>query len=414
MLNLKAAQLLLVLGHGGGHLAVPGQLAQQPGAPGHFAAGTSFGLVLSDDDGASWRWVCPEAIGLGNPDLTAVHVSSSGALLAGAFAGLFTSVDRGCTWTPSSTLDAGVSELHSSGAALFAASSRYGATNRVWRSADEGATFAETPIASALELYTAVRSAPSRPQRVYVSAWWFEPVATEYLYVSDDGGDTFERFDLGAAMPRKVDGGYERGSFRVRAVHPTDPDRLWADLLLDDDSRHTLLLESYDRGRHWASRLHLEQPINSMEIEPGGRTLWVGTRDRLWRSTNHGETFEPFEERAPVACVARLGGRTYKCGWPDTDGFAYARDDGSGSWSDFLAWPRVTGAASCPESSRVTRICAPRFDGLILEPHVHARPPENPNADESRGLSCSTGGWALMLPLAGIRRRRPWPFTSGS
>ena len=332
--------------------------------------------MLSEDDGQSWQWVCEEAVqyGLAPP---AWWVGQNGRLLGGTFTELFISSDRGCTWTthpefadaPDGGQATGVSDLHSSGVALFATSARYGAENGVWRSADEGATWARLPPRSAGEFFTTVRAAPSRPQRVYVAAWWFRPDPTEYLYVSDDHGDTFTRRDISQSMPmvaRGTDGGVglARGSFYVHAVHPTDPDTVWATLQQGEDPRHSFVLESNDQGLTWAVRLDISDQVVQVVLSPDGGTVWAASSGKLYRSTSQPASFVPLDTPASRSCATRYGERFYACGWPEIDGFAVAREAEDGGWSPVLTWPRVNRVASCPASSRVTTQCPGFFPAL--------------------------------------------------
>ena len=60
----------------------------EQGHPDHIAAGMTFGLVLSNDGGATWRWMCEKTVGYGglwDPDYA---YSSSGGLFATTFDGL--------------------------------------------------------------------------------------------------------------------------------------------------------------------------------------------------------------------------------------------------------------------------------------------------------------------------------------
>lgn len=71
------------------------------GMENQIAAGTAFGLVRSNDNGATWHWVCEDAIGYGgmyDPDYI---YASTGTLFATTFDGLVVNRD-GCTFEKSS------------------------------------------------------------------------------------------------------------------------------------------------------------------------------------------------------------------------------------------------------------------------------------------------------------------------
>src|SRR5262249_7840234 len=59
---------------------------------------TNFGLLISDDAGASWRWVCEAAVTSGLAVLYQISAPPARTLLAAATNGLYLSQDGGCTW----------------------------------------------------------------------------------------------------------------------------------------------------------------------------------------------------------------------------------------------------------------------------------------------------------------------------
>src|SRR5579871_5837182 len=74
------------------------ELLVSPGDPDFIVLRATFGVVLSHDRGASWTWLCEEALGLDpsaeeDPSLA---VSGSNALVAGIYGGLEVSPDGGC------------------------------------------------------------------------------------------------------------------------------------------------------------------------------------------------------------------------------------------------------------------------------------------------------------------------------
>ncbi|MBK7861162.1 MAG: hypothetical protein IPJ65_21630 [Archangiaceae bacterium] len=356
MLAFTAA---LLLAHGQYPLAY--QLLAKPGTPGGYLAGTSFGVLLSRDDGASWQYVCDEAIGYPPAAQPVWVVTGSGKLLGGDLTGLYVSTDEGCTWSQHPTfappadggMGPGVADLTSQGGTLYAASAKYGVSNALWRSTDEGATWAQLPVASNALLFTTVRVAPSRPARVYAAAWWFRPDLTAFLFRSDDGGDAFTRVDVTTALP-------VRGSFRLMAVSPDDPDVLYAAVQTTDPLR-SYFVRSADRGDTWTPLFDTEDLLRSAVIAPGG--LWVSADSRIFHSTD-GVTFAPLASPTRWACIDRLGGHNYACGWPEVDGYAIAELGSSGQLQPLLTWQRISSVAHCP-GTHVEATCTPLFSSYI-------------------------------------------------
>src|SRR6267154_1628576 len=98
---------LLIVSHGSYPLAY--QMVEKPGDPTQLLAGTSFGVVVSHDNGGTWSWICEEAIGYGTGLQPVWYVAPDGTCFGAGFNGLFVSHDQGCTWSTAP-------ELASSGA----------------------------------------------------------------------------------------------------------------------------------------------------------------------------------------------------------------------------------------------------------------------------------------------------------
>ncbi len=295
-------------------------MVEQPGDPTHLLAGTSFGVLVSNDDGASWQWICEESIGYGTGLLPVWYVAPDGAMFGAGFKGLFISRDHGCTWTADPNFTStGASDIQSNGTMLFAATELYGPVNHVWRSGDEGMTWSALSPSSDEEFYTTVRIAPSRPQRVYVAEWWYKPTSTEALEVSDDNGDTFARIDLTNRMPKGPldDGGVGTlgGAFYVFAVDQTDPDVLYGGLIQDNDAHTAYVLRSIDEGVTWTSLLSSPDQLGSMAVTADGGELFAATAIKLYESANGGP-FTALDVPTRSSCVNLYDDRLYACGWP--------------------------------------------------------------------------------------------------
>ena len=69
----------------------------QPGHPETAALGMTFGLLVTRDAGATWRWACESAIGFEGTYDPDFELSASGALFATTYRGLRVNRD-GCVW----------------------------------------------------------------------------------------------------------------------------------------------------------------------------------------------------------------------------------------------------------------------------------------------------------------------------
>src|SRR5215472_19328530 len=65
--------------------------------PNRIIASTNFGLLVSEDDGANWSWICEEAVGI-NSFLYQQGRPPNDLIVALSVDGLTYSADFGCTW----------------------------------------------------------------------------------------------------------------------------------------------------------------------------------------------------------------------------------------------------------------------------------------------------------------------------
>lgn len=369
-------------------------VAQSPFHDGGLVAPTTFGLLLTSDR-CTWRWVCTDHVGLGDREQPAWFVTPSGTIAAGALSGLYLSRDRGCSFARQSFFDAtGAADLIVSGDTLFVTTSKYGVTNGLARSTDDGRTFEWAGLRGDRQFFNAVRVAPSRPQRVYVSAWYFDPRLVR-LAVSDDRGATFTTVDLPGSLAAGT-------VFTVHAVDQRDPDLVFASLTDDTVTpERTSLLRSADGGRTVAVVLEAAGRVNGLFQRDGN--WWVAVGDRVFSSPD-GRAFTVEPSPTQRACVGEGGGETIVCGRPGgEDGFALATLGPAGT-TPLLKWTQLAGPIDCPTGAPAASACAVTWPveraelGLPAD-HVAAcdgvgRPPE-----PARACGCHTGQ-AGVLALA--------------
>jgi hypothetical protein len=380
-------------------------VSPRPGLTSEALISTTFGGLLTTDDGATFRWLCEEAVGLVSGQKATWVDLPDGTLIAGAFAGLFVSRDRGCSWSPSQAQAAsGVSALTVSGTRLYVASGRYGVENHVWVSDDAAATFTSTPVSSALEFYSSVAVARSRPQRVYVGAWYFDPPSAALL-ASDDNAVTFTRQVLTTQLPGT-------SGFAVLAVSPTNPELLLASATEDRAEPRSWLLRSADGGKTFAVALEVSSPITSAAFADDGVVAWVSIGDTLRRSTDQGLTWQAEASPTRDACVVTAEGRAWFCGKQELDGFALSRSNQLTTATPWLTWAKVAGVAECPASSATSTTCEAFWPALRQQLGLPAVEPPDAGpitpTPTSRGCGCDEVplfGWGALTSLGWLRRR---------
>src|SRR5262245_8417671 len=60
---------------------------------------STFGVLLSRDQGVNWDWICEAAIGYGGIEDPTIAITESNTIVAGTFEGLAISPDTGCAWS---------------------------------------------------------------------------------------------------------------------------------------------------------------------------------------------------------------------------------------------------------------------------------------------------------------------------
>ena len=168
--------LLPALAGANGRVPAPVANALEPPPGARLLVGTTFGLLLSDDDGASWRWICEPSLyvgqSLGTFDARYV-VTASGSFLAALSSGLSISRDGGCTWSLAGAPLAGawIDDIAVSPAdprTLYVGTSTTGLPNGVFVSHDDGATWA---AAAPLDATSYFRRIVAVGQDAYVSGY---------------------------------------------------------------------------------------------------------------------------------------------------------------------------------------------------------------------------------------------------
>ncbi len=400
--------------HGG--LPAASSVAPGPGTDRHLAVTTNFGVVLSRDRGATWHWVCEQALGVSEGGLNLAW-TSAGTLVGASPDGLVISRDGGCSWRLHPLFKGkSVSEVLPArdGRVLFVATESFDSANGVWVSADSGESFEPVALAARDRAsFSSVRAAPPDPQRLYVGAWSEEPLRA-WLYRSDDGGSSWRQ------MPQKTPEVWSR--FRVLGASPADPDTVFA---FTGAVQNAAVVRSSDGGETFEPVLSVDE-VRGLSFSPDGRTLWIADFDRVYRSVDTGRSFDKLPVPRRNGCVAGGAGEIYACGWPWEDTWAVgASRDGGETWRPLLNFADIKGPLDCPATTVTGDECRAAWPWQALE--LGIRNASDAGASDGRpidtgggcgcrlGAAAGTPSWALPLAFglaaAGLatRRRRRGP-----
>jgi hypothetical protein len=379
----------------------------RPGSENDLMIGTTFGGVISHDRGQSFRVICEEAIGYGTGQRASWWLSPSGADFACSLKGLFVARTGGCDWQSVPELESiGCLEIRGQGSTLIAVSGKFGETNQILRSTDDGVSWHPSNESSTTRFYSSVRFAPSDPQRVYVGAWWFNPYASVLLR-SDDNGQTFGATDLSASLPTA-------GAFFVLAVHPQKSSVVFASVS-QDNPRAAWLVRSTDSGGSFTVVATSTEIFNSVAFGVDPSTVFAAAGNQLFRSENEGLSFMALPIPQRNACVTTTpAGRLYSCGLEELDGWVVGEASSAGgtNFAPFLTWGQIAGPISCPVGSAVATLCEPLWPVVLASFPVRVDAGPLPDAGPGTpplpkpGCGCATVDGPLWFGLVALLLRR--------
>jgi len=251
-----------------------------------IAAATNFGLILSEDGGATWQWTCEQTQIFGasryavGPSPQDRYFAMSGTMGLLAF-----SDDVSCTWTPASgaLTEAAVTDYFLDGSnasrvlAVGTVQSGGVSTDHLYASADGGATFgAAIYSAPASGVLAGVEIARSDPMTVYLAVYTTTQTTVEggvvYIYHpslvrSADGGATWATTNLEPML----------GQVRalIMAVDPADARKIY--LRIEDDRKNQESVAiSNDAGATFASPVAVPGGVLTAFARLASGTVLVG------------------------------------------------------------------------------------------------------------------------------------------
>lgn len=343
------------------------RIAFDPNDPDRIVLQFSFGLVVTEDGGASWTWVCGAAYGIDasweDPDIT---ITDDGATVIGTFTTAVRAAADLCTFEQpgGSIADTEVIDLEADPHdpdVVWALTTRGGGDPElVQRTEDGGRSWATVgePIDALLE---SVALAPSDPARVYVTG--LVPRTDlmprrALLYRSTDRGERFTPIEIeileGEEAPIVV------------GVDPVDAERLFVRMprrMLDREPER--LLVSEDGGDMFVTA-HTISQMRGFAISDDGRTVWAGsaTGDGVWIARDGTLAFEQIST-LHVRCLEIRGDTLWLCVDQLNSRFALGRSTDQGaSVEELLYLDEVEDRPECPTCSTTGVICPFWVDDL--------------------------------------------------
>ena len=401
--------------------------------PQQIVLATNFGMIISEDAGASWRWTCeqPETslgylYGVGPPPRDRVYALSPSE-------GLAVSDNGSCSWQRaggalSSVVASDFFVDRSNGDRVLAVAATLDedtgdiGTPSLFESTDGGATFGATPLyaAPAGANIVSVEIARSNPM-VVTMAMYTTPGRHPHLLRSSDGGRSW--------MDRDVEAALGANEFRILTVDPDDANVLYLRVVafgmesvaVTRDAGATFAMPVTVRGGTLSAFLRLASGtvlVAGLINLDGGGMNGVG-----FRSTDGGHTFvgwalDPQPRILGLAerdRVLYLAGKNYSDGWA----LATSRDEGI-TVTPLSSYADVRGVMPCAMSicGDQCRLIASQAvwtndvcTGALQDGATDAGPPRPPGS----GCHCAVGeavsfgalaAWALVAGVLAVARRR--------
>ena len=337
-----AAALLLTTpaAFANGRFPASNQLLFSPGDANLVVLRATFGIVISHDGGATWRWLCEDVLGVASSATVdpLLGLTASGGIVAAPLLtnGLAVSSDTGCNWSTARgpLADQLIKDLAVRREApnlVVALASAYsqdagpeggpGYAQQVYQSINDGADWSAIGIpVDSTALATTIEVAPSDPARLYVSAVrGTDAGRTASLFVSmSAGADWIER-------PVVLDTANETAIY-IAAVDPARADRVY----VRTAGRTSRLLVTSDAGLTFAEVLKLGGPMLGFALSPDGSKVYAGGVEQgLFVATRDSLSFQNTSS-VHVQCLATRGAELWACS-DEASGFiaGVSTDDGA-------------------------------------------------------------------------------------
>lgn len=413
----------------------------RPGDDHSLYVRSTFGLLVSHDDGCSFRWVCEKAIGYGGEFDPKYAIATDGTIFATTFTGLRVSRDGGCTWVtatselpdqdPNRIADLWIDAIDlAPGGDLWVATAESARPNDVYRSTDNGVTFQPMGLSSPTIWWKSLEIARSDPQRIYVSGYQVAPTTRAFLQRTDDGGTGWTEKPLPPAIqfgPTPL--------LYVTAVDPANADHLLVTTVESNPPRGDRVYRSTDGGDSFTEVLATTDPVRDVVFRPGGTILVATLAGGTFESAvGGGAPYARLGEPAPNGpdrvppqhgCLAQKpDGELVGCGanWqPDYMAVGHAATPLA--WEKLFRFVELAGPLACPAGTTSQVECDPQWPALSQQFGVTGPPatcggvsdgppaPDGPPAKKPGGCcDAGDGGPGALVLGAGlaallIRRR---------
>jgi hypothetical protein len=414
----RLALLTVLLGPGRAALAngaFPDEFSLHfpPGAPSRILIGANFGMLVSEDDGLTWRYACEPWIvagsnaALANNSVSFYQVTQDGAYLATSV-NLTRSSDVACTWPISggAVLGQRVADIFpdpndaSFVLAIVVLLNPTTITSYLLASHDGGKTFEPDHLYETPDLLTGVEIARAKAGVVYATTISLSGGPAHFL-ASPDRGATWTTTTIPLAAATEP---------RILTIDPDDEKKVYLRVI---DAVSDSMLMTDDSGQSFHTILPPIGTQLSAFLLAGDGTVYAGTRTgKLYVLPPGAQDFTSHD--APhFRCLGQRPGssRIYACTDMVVDGYSLASSDDQGqTFQRVMSFRDLLGPLTC---SPVQTNCAAhwqRIQGVLgigdAGTDAGTGPSGTPDAGTSppakSGGGCSSTGGAVLPLMAGL------------
>ena len=350
------------LAHANGRAPGSSTINFRQGHPQDIAAGMTFGVVLSHDNGATWHWMCEKAVlygGLFDPDYV---YAPGGALFATTFEGSLVNRD-GCTFAPTAFAKKFFSSItqSSTGTLYMAAADAPDLAMgnpgdaKIYKSTDGGMTFPTSATAGIIgDWYNSIEAAPSDPNRLYVSGYRLPGgVRAFQLYRSDNAGVSYQPITANQFTTTN------NSSIDIVGIKANQPNTVYARVSLQSTSIGDAIWRSVDSGANWTKIFEKNDEISFSARANGD--LVAATRNSgtfVSRGPNN-TTWEAVANAPHINCLSEnSSGELWAC--TQNFGAMQTPSDDAGimkttdlvTWRKVLRYQDIAGPVDCAVGTR--------------------------------------------------------------
>jgi MYXO-CTERM domain-containing protein len=339
----------------------------------------TFGILLSHDGGATWTWLCEDALGLpaAASEDPALGVTAYDSIVAGIYGGLEVSPDTGCTWAfaagglaHQNVVDVTVRRdaphtvlaLTSTYAPDAGADGSAGYLSQVYQSNDDGTNW--LPLGVPIDPGVAVTSievapAPGGGALLYVVGFHVAAPGVPRFFFAVDGAAWTER-----PMPPLS----HEVSMYVAGVDPADASRVYLRSEGAPTAGQSRLFVTTDQGQSFQAPLALGGQMLGFALSADGSKIYAGSaQDGLYVALRANlDAGSPFQKTSSihVQCLATHGTDLWACS-DEASGFVagVSADDGS-SFAAKLHINGIQSAIACAPDATASQCSGAPFQQL--------------------------------------------------